>query len=162
MDTRLDGTHRVMQRRRRRRQVPSPFNAASVRFRAHNNGQKPPRFIIPSPDVKKKKIPPVRSGSLQGGASCLRFGFWMFYCHEVNKGHPTRSLGEWINEFERQSLDRRNPSFLEPQLVKNVLAARDSPCINPLTYRLGLIDLDLCCSTTVFSTLPGLETSRSG
>ena len=23
--------------------------------------------------------------------------------------------------------------FLEPQLIKNVLAARDSPCINPLT-----------------------------
>ena len=42
--------------------------------------------------------------------------------------------GEWINEFERQSLDRRNPSVLETQLVKNVLAARDSPCINPLTY----------------------------
>ena len=46
----------------------------------------------------------------------------------------TRMQGEWINEFERQSLNRRNPSFLEPQLVKNVLAARDSPCINPLTY----------------------------
>ena len=42
-------------------------------------------------------------------------------------------IGEWINEFERQSLNRRNPSSLEPQLVKNVLAVRDSPCINPLT-----------------------------
>ena len=50
-------------------------------------------------------------------------------------------LGEWINELERQSLNRRNPSLLEPQLVKNVLAARDSPCINPLTYYKWLISL---------------------
>ena len=42
--------------------------------------------------------------------------------------------GEWINEFERQSLNRRNPPVLEPQLVKNVLAANDCPCINPLAY----------------------------
>ena len=41
--------------------------------------------------------------------------------------------GEWINEFERQSLNWRNPSLLEPELVKNVLAARDGLCINPLT-----------------------------
>ena len=32
-------------------------------------------------------------------------------------------------------MNRRNPSLLELQLVKNVLAVRDSPCINPLTYR---------------------------
>ena len=31
-------------------------------------------------------------------------------------------------------MNRRNASFLEPHLVKNVLAARDSPCINPLTF----------------------------
>ena len=43
------------------------------------------------------------------------------------------AVGKWINEFEGQSLNRRNPSVLEPQLVKNVLVARDSPCINPLT-----------------------------
>ena len=42
-------------------------------------------------------------------------------------------VGEWINEFERQSLYQRNPYVLEPLMAKNVLAARDSPCINPLT-----------------------------
>ena len=31
-------------------------------------------------------------------------------------------------------MNHRNPSVLETLLVKNVLAARDSPCINPLTY----------------------------
>ena len=43
-------------------------------------------------------------------------------------------LGEWINEFERHSLNHRNPSVLEPLMIKNVLAVRDSPCINPLTF----------------------------
>ena len=42
-------------------------------------------------------------------------------------------IGEWINEFERQSFNRRNPYVLEPLMAKNVLAARDSPCINALT-----------------------------
>ena len=31
-------------------------------------------------------------------------------------------------------MNQRNPSVLETQLVKNVLAARDSPCINPLSF----------------------------
>ena len=43
-------------------------------------------------------------------------------------------IGRWINVFERQSSNRRNPSVLEPQLVRDVLTARDSPSINPLTY----------------------------
>ena len=44
---------------------------------------------------------------------------------------------EWINEFEGQSLNRRNSSALNTQLVKNVLVVRDSPCINPLTLGLS-------------------------
>ena len=46
---------------------------------------------------------------------------------------PRGLIGEWINEFERQSLNRRNPSVLEPPMFKNVLATRDSPRINPFT-----------------------------
>ena len=38
--------------------------------------------------------------------------------------------GEWINEF-----DCRNPSVLKTKLVKNILAAINSPCINPLRKR---------------------------
>ena len=34
----------------------------------------------------------------------------------------------------RQSLNQRNPSVLEPHLVKNVLAVRDRLCINPLSF----------------------------
>ena len=58
------------------------------------------------------------------GAKGEDLGMWEGECN---------SLGEWINEFERESLNRRSPSVLESQLVKNVLEARDSPCINPLT-----------------------------
>ena len=56
-----------------------------------------------------------------------------FYAQALESLIARHMSGEWINELERQSLNRRNPSLLEPQLVKNVLAARDSPCINPLT-----------------------------
>ena len=56
-------------------------------------------------------------------------------------------IGEWINEFERQSLNRRNPSLLEPQLVKNVLAARDSPCINPLTFQMRVRQTEMILSS---------------
>ena len=59
------------------------------------------------------------------------------FFHSRSGSEGNRFSGEWINEFERQSLTQRNPSFLEPQLVKNVLAVRDSPCINPLTFRFG-------------------------
>ena len=43
------------------------------------------------------------------------------------------SKGEWINVFKGQSLKRRNPSFLETDLAKNILAVRESSCINLLT-----------------------------
>ena len=48
-------------------------------------------------------------------------------------GFIVETIGEWINEYEGQCLKCGNPSALEPQVVKNVLAVRDSPCINPLT-----------------------------
>ena len=47
--------------------------------------------------------------------------------------HGDQLEDEWIDEFKRQSLNWRNPPVLKPRLVKNVLAARDCPCINPLT-----------------------------
>ena len=62
----------------------------------------------------------------------------------------TLILGEWINEFERQSLNRRNPSFLEPQLVKgsskraNVLVSANDPEVIvklKITLRQGKIRL---------------------
>ena len=63
-------------------------------------------------------------------------------CHslveiETHRERLNSMYGEWINEFERQSLNGRNPSFLEPQLVENVSAARDSLYINPLTFKGG-------------------------
>ena len=48
---------------------------------------------------------------------------------------PRHTIGEWINEFMRQSLNPRNPSVLEPQLVKNVLALIHSPVVTHVTIK---------------------------